>query len=125
MTTKKAPKKSTQAPKTLFSETERKKLINALEFDHEAKVDSGDGSTYGLLTGQKLTHYLNGLFWAAYDAEWTDAELKELMESEFPNRNCQSISAYRSYYNGGKHGHGWLNDEGKIEAPESPLVRRA
>ncbi len=105
-----------------LSSGEIKKVVASLAFDHDGDP-SGDGYRRGKTTGQLLTHYLNGLFWAASDEGWTDSDLSAILKVEFPDRPLQAIGAYRSYFNAGKHGFGWMDDDGNIVKPDEPLRR--
>jgi hypothetical protein len=92
----------------------------------DVKKDDRDGLKIGVANGLNLTHFLNELFYLNYDEELTDEDLDAAMRKEFPVReNFQNISAYRSYYNSAKHGHGQgepLEGEYKLKAfkPEKP-----
>ena len=66
-----------------------------------------DGNRVGVTTGLVLTHYVNELLAANYEAELTDTALNAILRQEYPNRAViQSIAAYRSYFNAGLHGFG-------------------
>lgn len=66
-----------------------------------------DGENYGVANGLKLTHFLNELFYANYDAQLKDDELTAALEAEFPNKaKFQPIGSYRAYYNANVHGFG-------------------
>jgi len=89
---KKAPKaKATQAPKPKTKGT------------GDAKADV---RMVGRTSGQFLTQYVSELLEANRKHTLTDHALQKELEKEFPGRHLQAIAAYRSYHNGGKHGHG-------------------
>jgi len=67
-----------------------------------------DGNRVGKTTGLVITHFCNELFMASYDhPEVGDTQLAAILKQEFPARAIlQTIAAYRSYFNSGKHGFG-------------------
>ena len=78
-----------------------------------------DGNRVGVTTGLVLTHYVNELLAANYEAGLGDTDLNAILRQEYPNRAViQSIAAYRSYFNAGLHGHGW---EEKLQGDERAI----
>jgi hypothetical protein len=68
-----------------------------------------DGYKVGKVSGLLLTHCLNELFIANMAGHWTDAELVEYLNRDYPERKgkFQSMTAYRAYFNAGLHGFGF------------------
>ena len=87
-------------------------------------VEQRDGNKFGVTLGLRLTHFLNELFYANYQAGKTDEELTADLMAEYPARTqFQTITAYRSYFNSGLHGFGWgqpLDPANRLRAYKAP-----
>ncbi len=119
---KKAPRKR------MVGKVTRIPLLTSFE-QHAEQVKpkaERDGIKVGLKTGLVLTHFINELFFANYAKQYNDESLYAAMQAEFPNREViQSPAAYRSYFNSGKHGHGWgeaLNEEEKLPRYKTEMI---
>lgn len=66
-----------------------------------------DGEKFGKKSGLRITHFVNALLAGNRSAQLGDDALQSQLADEFPKRkSLQAMSAYRSYFNAGKHGHG-------------------
>ena len=98
-----------------------KKILGTLKLhaDKAAPKPERDGVKFGKSTGLRLTHYLCELIFANKTAHASDDDLQTTLASEFPGRAArQAISAYRAYYNGGKHGFGENGAAPKVAAEQ-------
>lgn len=135
---KKAPAKPKQA-----GARGKQTLVNAAKLAIRYKAGRGgkevpvtaappaerDGNRYGVSTGLRITNFVNELLLANERAQLGDGELQQQLAAEFPNRpSLQAMSAWRSYFNKGLHGHGHLGKQvgcyGRSEPETKELVRK-
>lgn len=84
------------------------------KFASEKRTGERTGDKFGKRTGLSITAYADELLVANEKANETDGVLQAELVGEFPNRKAvQAISAYRGYFNAGKHGH---NPSGKFHS---------
>jgi hypothetical protein len=72
-------------------------------------ASAGNGDQTGMVNGLRLTQFVNELLYTQHDTarQVDNATLDAIFAAEYPNRpQLQSAQAYKSYYNGCRHGMG-------------------